>query len=248
MESPLTERTRLRRLPDRGHHDRATIDAILDAGFVCHVGFVAAGQPYVIPTAYVRSGDRLYIHGSAASRMVRTLADGVGVCVTVTLVDALVLARSAFHHSVNYRSVVVLGRAVPVADPAEKMEALRAFTNHLVAGRFEEARRPSDQELKGTSVLSVGLDEASAKIRTGPPNDDEEDLALDVWAGIVPLTTRPATPLPAEGVNGDFDVRRVLGWREGAEVEEAEVAEGTGFNTEQRGNGENGSTPRSRRS
>jgi hypothetical protein len=240
MPTLPTERTRLHRLPERGRHDRATIEAILDAGFVCHVGFVAAGQPYVIPTGYVRAGDRLYIHGSAASRMVRGLAEGISVCVTVTLVDALVLARSSFHHSVNYRSVVVLGRAHLVTDAAEKMKALRAFTNHVVAGRFEEARRPSDQELKGTSVLSLGLEEASAKIRTGPPNDDEEDLALDIWAGIVPLTTRPATPLPAAGVSGDFDVRRVLAWAEvaeetGAEVAEgtgAEVAEGTGFNTE----------------
>ncbi len=211
MDSSLTERTRLRRLPERGRHDRATIDAILDAGFVCHVGFVAAGQPYVIPTGYARAGDRLYIHGSAASRMIRSLAGGVSVCVTVTLVDALVLARSAFHHSVNYRSVVILGRAHPVEDPVEKMEALRAFTNHLVAGRFEEARRPTDQELKGTSVLRLGLEEASAKVRTGPPNDDEEDLALDIWAGIVPLTTSPGTPVPAEGVSGVFDLRRVIG-------------------------------------
>ena len=215
MDTLLTDRTRLRRLPERGRHDRAAIEAILDAGFVCHVGFVAAGQPYVIPTGYVRAGDRLYIHGSAASRMVRGLAEGISVCVTVTLVDALVLARSSFHHSVNYRSVVVLGRAHLVTDAAEKMKALRAFTNHLVAGRFEEARRPSDPELKGTSVLSLGLEEASAKIRTGPPNDDEEDLALDIWAGIVPLITSPSTPVPAEGVHGDFDVGRVLGWAGG---------------------------------
>lgn len=215
METIASERTRLRRLPDRGRHERATIDAILDAGFVCHVGFVADGQPYVIPTGYVRHGDWIYVHGSTASRMVRTLAAGAAACLTVTHVDGLVLARSAFHHSVNYRSVVVLGQARLVTDPAEKMGALRAFTNHLVAGRFEEARRPTEQELKGTSVLALGLAEASAKIRTGPPNDDEEDLAHDVWAGVVPLVTRAGTPVPAEGIPGnrELDLSRLLAMR-----------------------------------
>src|ERR671912_2722353 len=152
-ELPRTQRTTLKRLPQRGSFEREQINQILDEGFICHVGFVANGQPFVIPTGYARAGDRLFIHGSAASRMVQSLGQGLGVCVTVTLVDGLVLARSAFHHSVNYRSVVVLGQARLVTDPGEKMEALRRFTNHLVGGRFEEARRPTAQELKGTAVL-----------------------------------------------------------------------------------------------
>jgi nitroimidazol reductase NimA-like FMN-containing flavoprotein (pyridoxamine 5'-phosphate oxidase superfamily) len=211
MDTLLTDRTRVRRIPNRGSHDRATIHAILDAGFICHVGFAVDGQPYVIPTGYARAGDRLYIHGSTASRMVKTLADGVDVCVTVTHVDGVVLARSAFHHSVNYRSVVVFGRAQPVTDSAEKMEALRLFTNHVVADRFEEARRPTDQELKGTAVLALGLDEASAKIRTGPPLDDEEDMAMNIWAGVVPIVTGVGQPVPDRGVEATiaFDTSRV---------------------------------------
>ena len=212
MDTLLTERTRVRRLPNRGSNDRATIDAILDAGFICHVGFAVDGQPYVIPTGYARAGDRLYLHGSTASRMVRTLAEGVDVCVTVTHVDGFVLARSAFHHSVNYRSVVVFGRAQMVTDPLEKMEALRLFTNHVVAGRFEEARRPTDQELKGTAVLALGLEEASAKIRSGPPLDDQEDLAMNVWAGVVPVVTTLGAPIPDQGIDAamPFDASRVI--------------------------------------
>jgi nitroimidazol reductase NimA-like FMN-containing flavoprotein (pyridoxamine 5'-phosphate oxidase superfamily) len=212
MDTVLTDRTRVRRLPNRGAYDRATVDAILDAGFICHVGFAVDGQPYVIPTGYARAGDRLYIHGSAASRMVRMLSDGIDVCVTVTHVDGFVLARSAFHHSVNYRSVVVLGRAQAVTDPAEKMEALRLFTNHVVADRFEEARRPSDQELKGTAVLALGLEEASAKIRSGPPVDDEEDMTVNIWAGVVPIVTGVGELVPDSGIPADmpFDKARVI--------------------------------------
>jgi len=211
MDTLVSDRTRVRRLPERGRYDRSTIDAILDAGFVCHVGFVVDRQPYVIPTGYARVDDRIYIHGSAASRMVRTLAGGVDVCLTVTHVDGLVLARSAFHHSVNYRSVVVLGRARLVVDAAEKMEALRAFTNHVVAGRFNEVRIPSEQELKGTAVLALTLDEASAKVRTGPPKDDEEDLALAVWAGVVPLRTAIGEFQPDHGVRlGPPDPSRLI--------------------------------------
>src|SRR5215470_603992 len=158
-----TERTRVKRLPKRGHYDRETVYGILDSAFVCHVGFNVDGQPYVIPTNYGRTGDTLYVHGSAASRMLKTLSGGVPVCVTVTHVDGLVLARSAFHHSVNYRSVVILGKARVVEDAEEKMTALRGFTNHVIAGRFDEVRIPSDQELKGTAVLALALDEASAK-------------------------------------------------------------------------------------
>jgi nitroimidazol reductase NimA-like FMN-containing flavoprotein (pyridoxamine 5'-phosphate oxidase superfamily) len=192
-----TARTQVKRLPQRGAYDEATVHAILDEAFLCHVGFVIDGQPYVIPTGYGRSGNQLYIHGSAASRMLRTLADGVDVCVAVTLVDGYVLAKSAFHHSFNYRSVVVLGKARLVEDPSEKMEALRCVTNHIVPNRWEEVREPNPQELKATSVLALTLSEVSAKVRNGPPVDDEEDLALPVWAGVVPLRLtagEPATP------------------------------------------------------
>lgn len=191
-----TERTRLRRLPQRGSYERQTVYDILDEGFVCHVGFVSDGQPFVIPTAYGRAGDQLFIHGARGSRMLKALSAGAEVCVTVTLVDGLVLARSAFHHSVNYRSVVVFGRARVVESPEEKMRALRAFTDHLVPGRWDEAREPNRQELDATLVLALPLAEASAKVRTGPPVDDEEDYALPLWAGILPLAVRTGEPVP----------------------------------------------------
>lgn len=206
-----TKRTEVRRLPKRAVYDRAQIDSILDAGTVCHVGFVADGQPYVLPTGYVRSGDQIYFHGSAASRMLRTLASGLDVCVTVTLLDGLVLARSAFHHSVNYRSVVILGKARLVTDAAERVEALRAFTNHVAPGRWEEVRQPNEQELKATSVLALKLDEVSAKVRQGPPVDDEEDYALPVWAGVVPVRLSLGQPVPDERIRPDaptLDLRR----------------------------------------
>jgi uncharacterized protein len=190
-----TTRTQVKRLPKRGAYDRETVFRILDEAFVCHVGFVADEQPYVIPTNFGRSGETLYLHGSAASRMLRTLSEGVPVCVTVTLTDGLVLARSAFHHSVNYRSVVVLGRARLVEDAAEKMEALRLFTEHIMKGRWEEIRWPTEQELKATTVLALPLEEVSAKVRTGGPIDDEEDYSLPVWAGVVPLPVVPAEPV-----------------------------------------------------
>lgn len=191
-----TERTQVKRLPKRGHYDRETVYGILDTGFVCHVGFNAEGQPYVIPTNYGRAGDILYLHGSAASRMLKTLSAGVPVCVTVTLVDGLVLARSAFHHSVNYRSVVIVGTARLVDDPAEKMEALRVFTEHIMKGRWDEVRQPSEQELKATTVLALRLEEVSAKVRTGGPVDDEADYALSVWAGVLPLEMVVREPVP----------------------------------------------------
>lgn len=190
-----TGRTQVRRLPKRGVYDRAQVYAILDEAFLCHVGFVVDDQPYVLPTGYARLENQLYIHGSAASRMLRTLPESLGVCITVTLVDGLVLARSAFHHSMNYRSVVVLGQAQLVEDEAQKREALRAFTNHVVPGRWEEVREPTAQELKGTTVLALPLDEVSAKVRQGPPIDDEEDYALPVWAGVVPLQTHIGQPI-----------------------------------------------------
>lgn len=191
-----TERTQVRRLPKRAVYDQAQVHAILDEGYLCHVGFSVDAQPYVIPTNYARSGEQIYIHGSAASRMLRTLQQGVDICVTVTRVDGFVLARSAFHHSINYRSVVILGRARLVTDPQEKLEALRLFTNHILPGRWEEVRPPNEQELKATSVLSFPLNEVSAKVRTGPPVDDEEDYALPVWAGVVPLREKLAEPIP----------------------------------------------------
>jgi uncharacterized protein len=192
----VTDRTRIKRMPKRGVFDRGAVYRILDEGFVCHVAFAVDGQPYAIPTGYARVGDAIYLHGSAASRMLRSLSAGLSVCVTVTLVDGLVLARSAFHHSVNYRSVVILGQARLVTDPDEKAAALRAFTNHIVPGRWEEVRPVTAQELLGTSVLVLPIEEASAKIRTGPPVDDEEDLEWPVWAGVVPLALQNGDPVP----------------------------------------------------
>jgi hypothetical protein len=190
-----TPRTQVRRLPDRGRYDSETIYRILDEGFLCHVGFVVDGQPFVIPTGYARVGDAIYLHGSAASRMLRTLAGGVQVCVTVTLVDGLVLARSAFHHSMNYRSVVILGTAHAVEDAMEKARALEAFTNHVVPGRWDAVRPVRDSEVKATSVLKLSLQEVSAKIRTGPPKDETEDYALPIWAGVLPLKLAASAPI-----------------------------------------------------
>jgi nitroimidazol reductase NimA-like FMN-containing flavoprotein (pyridoxamine 5'-phosphate oxidase superfamily) len=191
-----TERSTVKRLPARGVYDRAVIHQILDAGLVCHLGFVVDDQPFVIPTTYVRMGETIYVHGSPASRMLRTLEKGVAACVTVTLVDGLVLARSAFHHSINYRSVVVFGTASVVADPEEKNRILHALVDHLVPGRWPEIRQPDDHELKKTFVLAIPIEEASAKIRVGPPLDDEADYELDVWAGVVPLRLAALTPVP----------------------------------------------------
>jgi uncharacterized protein len=190
-----TQRTQVKRLPQRGEYDRQTIYDILDEGLICQVGFVVDGQPFVIPTAYGRVGDRLYIHGSPASRMLRTLKEGVSVCLTVTLLDGLVLARSAFHHSMNYRSVVVFGQATLVEDADEKLEALKAFTEHVMRDRWAEVRPPTRQELAGTLVLALPLNEASAKMRSGAPIDDEADYALPVWAGELPLRVTPLSPI-----------------------------------------------------
>jgi len=191
-----TKRTQVMRLPKRGDYSQETIYSILDAGFLCHVGFVVDGQPFVIPTGYGRSGSTLYVHGSAASRMLRTLAEGVDVCVTVTLLDGLVLARAAFHHSMNYRSVVLLGTATLVESAEEKTEALRVISEQIVPGRWNDVRWPTEQELKATKVLALPISEASAKVRTGPPLDDEEDYALPIWAGVLPLSVRAEQPLP----------------------------------------------------
>ena len=198
MTTTATERTRVRRLPKRGAYDRETINNILDEAFVCHVGFVIDDQPYVIPTGFARIKDDLYIHGSSASRMLRSLAEGIQVCVTVTLIDGLVLARSAFHHSMNYRSVVILGTATLVEDIEEKHKAMEALTEHIVPGRWKDVRWPTELELKATSVLKLPIEEASAKIRTGGPVDDEEDYAMDIWAGVLPLRLVSNEPIDDE--------------------------------------------------
>ena len=215
MTAAPSTRARIRRVPARADYRRETIDAILDEALVAHLGFALDGQPYVIPTLHARVGDVVYVHGSAASRAIRALTGGIPACLTVTLLDGLVLARSAFHHSMNYRSVVVLGEARPVEGPEERLVALEAFTERLVPGRWDEVRPPSTQELKGTRVLALGLDEASAKVRSGPPVDDDEDYALDVWAGVIPLALQrgPLTPDPrlTPGVEPSQAVRR---WRD----------------------------------
>jgi nitroimidazol reductase NimA-like FMN-containing flavoprotein (pyridoxamine 5'-phosphate oxidase superfamily) len=190
-----TARTRVVREPHRGVYDRATAYQILDEGFICHVGFVVDGQPYVIPTGYGRTGDNLYIHGSAASRMLRNLDEGVPVCVTVTLLDGLVLARSIFNHSMNYRSVMVLGTAVAVQDPQEKLEALRRLSEHILPGRWAESRQPNEKELKATLVMRLPITEFSSKVRQGPPIDDEEDYVFPTWAGVIPLKMEAGEPI-----------------------------------------------------
>jgi nitroimidazol reductase NimA-like FMN-containing flavoprotein (pyridoxamine 5'-phosphate oxidase superfamily) len=191
----LTERTELRRIPDRGSHDWETINQILDAGFLACVGFCIDGQPFVIPTLYGRDGARLYLHGSAASRMLRELETGIPACVTVTLVDGLVLSRSAFDHSMNYRSVVAFGTTRKVADPEQKIKSLRVISEHLIAGRWKDVREPSDKELKATTVLEFSIEEASSKVRSGPPLDNESDYGLAVWAGVLPLEMKSRRPI-----------------------------------------------------
>jgi nitroimidazol reductase NimA-like FMN-containing flavoprotein (pyridoxamine 5'-phosphate oxidase superfamily) len=197
-----TTRTTVKRHPERGDYDRDVIEAILDEALICHLGFLVDGQPFVIPTIHARDGDILYIHGSPGSRMLRTAKAGVDICVTATLLDGLVLARSVYNHSMNYRSVVVLGRAHEVTDLDEKLRAMQCVVEHVVKGRWNDARQPNEGEIKGTTILSLPLDEASAKIRSGPPVDDEDDLALPVWAGIVPLRLEPSEPTAADGVDG----------------------------------------------
>jgi uncharacterized protein len=193
-----TERTRVVREPHRGVYDRETAYAILDEGFLCHIGFVVDGQPYVIPTSYGRRGDNLYVHGSAGSRMLRQMKEGLPVCITVTLLDGLVLARSVFNHSMNYRSVVVLGKGTLVDDPQEKLEALHVLAEHIIPGRWADARQPNERELKQTAVLRVPIEEFSAKVRIGPPLDDEEDYSFPVWAGVVPLEMTAGKPIADE--------------------------------------------------
>ncbi|MBV9301201.1 MAG: pyridoxamine 5'-phosphate oxidase family protein [Acidobacteriaceae bacterium] len=206
----LTERTKLRRLPKRGSHEPETIHAILDAGFLAHVGFQVNGQPFVIPTLYGREQDMLYLHGSAASRMLGELETGMPACVTVTLVDGLVLARSAFHHSMNYRSVVAFGIARKINEPEHKTRALRIISEHVIAGRWNDVRGPTEKELKATSVIEFSIDEASAKVRQGPPLDDEEDYSLPVWAGVVPIRLQMTTPIPDSRLPEGIDVPKYV--------------------------------------
>ena len=209
-----TARTRIRRLPKRAHYDRAAVHAVLDAGVVCHVGYVIDEQPYVTPTLYWRHGERLYWHGSSASRMLRHLRQGVRACVTVTHFDGLVLARSGFHHSVNYRSVMALGTATPVPEQ-DKLGVLEDFVERILPGRWPELRPPTGQEIKATTVLWMDLEEVSAKIRTGHPIDDEEDYALPIWAGVVPVRTTFGAPEPDPRLNPGTPLPSYLAQAEG---------------------------------
>ena len=202
MQLTPTDRTRHRRLPKRGSFDLDGIYAIVDEALTCHVGFAVDGKPWVIPTIHARVEDELILHGAVANHMLRTLDDGVETCVTMTIIDALVLARSDFHHSMNYRSVMVFGRAKPVVDPDAKRRALHALVEHVVAGRTADARPPTDAELRATLVLSLPISEASAKVRTGGPIDDEEDLALPVWAGVLPCSLTFGAPVAEPGIDG----------------------------------------------
>ncbi|HET6347834.1 MAG TPA: pyridoxamine 5'-phosphate oxidase family protein [Candidatus Krumholzibacteria bacterium] len=204
-DTPRSDRTRVRREPNRGQYGRAVIDSILDAGMIAHVGFVAAdGQPLVIPMLYVRDGDRLLIHGSSAGRLLTTLGEGIDICFTVTIADGLVVARSAFNSSLNYRSVVALGRARVVREASAKWDALRRFTDGLIPGRWDDCRQPTEQELKATWILEMPIDEASAKIRTGGPNDDEGDLATRFWAGVIPFSKETLPPVAHEKLLDDI--------------------------------------------
>ena len=208
----IEDSVRVRRLPERGRYDRETINSILDEALICHVGFVSDGQPFVIPTIHARIDEVLYLHGSQASRMLRQLRSGTAVCVTATILDGLVLARSGFNHSMNYRSVVALGVAEEVVG-SEKESALRAVAEHVMPGRWADIRPPNEKELRATSVLRISLDRTSAKVRTGPPKDDEEDLDLPVWAGVLPLHLRPTEPLP-DALTGAMGVPEyVTAWR-----------------------------------
>ncbi len=217
-EAPPTDRTRVRRKSERGRYDRATVDAILDEALLCHVGFSVDGRPWVVPTAFARIGDHVYLHGATGNFALRSLAAGAETCITVTLVDGLVLSRSAFHHSMNYRSVMVFGRAEVVRDEDEKRAAVTAIVEHLIPGRADGTRAPTFEELRATLVVRVPLDEASAKVRTGPPLDDEEDMALDHWAGVLPLAITARAPIPDDATAAGLRAGppgHVAGWTRG---------------------------------
>jgi nitroimidazol reductase NimA-like FMN-containing flavoprotein (pyridoxamine 5'-phosphate oxidase superfamily) len=216
MDAP-SQRVQVKRAAERANYDRAVIDAILDEALICHVGIITAeGHPVVIPTIHARDGDTVYMHGSPASRLLRTMKPGAEICLTVTLLDGIVVARSAFHHSMNYRSVVVIGTARIVDDPAEKLAALELVTDHVVPGRWAQCRPVTEKEIKGTLVAALSLDESSAKIRTGGPIDDEEDYDLPIWAGVVPLELTPGTPIPDDRLLADAEVpANVAGYSRG---------------------------------
>jgi hypothetical protein len=206
MNEPSSDRTRVKRLPERGVYDRASLDAILDEAPICHLGFVVEGKPFVIPTIHARDGDTIYLHGSPASRMLRLVKEGVPVCVTATILDGIVAARSAFHHSMNYRSAVVLGEGRLVDDEDERLRAMELITEHVLPGRWSEARHPSEIENKGTLIVAVPIEEFSVKTRTGPPGDDEADYDLPIWAGVIPLAMTPGVPQPDPVLPDDIDM------------------------------------------
>lgn len=206
----MTERTQLHRRSERGNYDRQVVNQIVDEALYCHVGFVYEQQPYVMPTIHTRIGDQLYLHGAAASRMLRAIGEGIPVCVTVTILDGLVLARSAFHHSMNYRSVVILGKASVATDRAEKMRAMEAIVEHMIAGRWNDVRQPSEKELNATRVLKIPTEEASAKFRIGPPLDDEHDYTLPCWAGELPLKLAGGKPVAAPRLGPDVTLPKYL--------------------------------------
>lgn len=207
---PSSERTRLRRLPERGKHDRATIDAIIDEALICHVAFSTDDGPVVIPTIHAREGDTLYLHGSAASRMLRIIREGEPICVNMTIIDGLVMARSLFNHSMNYRSVILFGTAREITDPDEKLASMRLVSEHMSPGRWNDARRPNDKELRATMMVAIPLDEASAKVRTGPPGDNDEDYDLDVWAGVIPVELTFGEPQPDPRLRDGIEVPKYL--------------------------------------
>ncbi len=207
---PKTDKNRIKRLPKRGHYDRETIYQILDEALICHVGFVENNQPYIIPINFARVGDAIVLHGAKASRLLKHIEAGNPVCIEVTLVDGLVLARSVFHHSVNYRSVVLFGTGQSIEGEQEKMAALEAITEHLIPGRWREARLPNRKEMNATSVVSIKIDQASAKVRSGPPGDDEADYALPVWAGVLPIQEMPLTPIRDELMTQDISAPKYI--------------------------------------
>jgi uncharacterized protein len=206
MDYPITQQNRVRRIPARGAYDRDTIHAIVDEAILCHVGFVDAGQPYVIPTLHARDGDDILLHGAPASRLLKIAASGAPLCITCTLVDGIVVARSAFHSSMNYRSAVLLGIGAPITDPTEKWAALAAFTEHVIPGRWADSRTMSETEMNATSIVRVTVESASAKVRTGPPGDDEADYALPIWAGVLPLRTHSDAPVADPRLDQPVDV------------------------------------------
>jgi nitroimidazol reductase NimA-like FMN-containing flavoprotein (pyridoxamine 5'-phosphate oxidase superfamily) len=214
--APPTDRTRVRRKADRGRYDRVTVDAILDEGLLCHIGFAVDGRPWVVPTAFARTDDHVYVHGATGNFALRSLASGVEACITVTLLDGLVLSRSAFHHSMNYRSVMLFGTAEKVVGEDDKRAAVMAILEHLIPGRSSGTRPPTAEELRATLVVRLPIDEASAKIRTGPPIEDDGDLGLDHWAGVLPLYLTPGPPIPdeyAQARHGGASPDHVSEWR-----------------------------------